>query len=158
MKRKILFSVITAFCMVFFISAKGSDNSQSNNGWKAGIARTVITPEQSLWMAGYGSRDHESEGTLHDLWAKALVLQDADGNKGVLVTTDILGYTKEMADKIRDAAKEKYGLAKSQIILNASHTHSGPALKDQLPDAYPIGEKEKAKEPLRLIGQRTFLI
>ena len=35
--------------------------------WKAGVAKAVITPEQPLWMAGYGNRDHPAEGKVHDL-------------------------------------------------------------------------------------------
>ena len=32
-----------------------------------------------MWMAGYGSRNKPSEGAVHDLWAKALALQDPAG-------------------------------------------------------------------------------
>ena len=28
----------------------------STNGWKAGIAKAVITPEKSVWLAGYGTK------------------------------------------------------------------------------------------------------
>ncbi|HEU5115449.1 MAG TPA: hypothetical protein VFT74_02115, partial [Isosphaeraceae bacterium] len=50
-------------------------------GWKAGSAKLAITPREPVWMAGYGSRDHPSEGTLQDLWAKALVLEDPSGSR-----------------------------------------------------------------------------
>ena len=53
--------------------------------WKAGTARTAITPRQPLWMAGYGARDRPSEGAVHDLWAKALVLEGPDGRKAAHV-------------------------------------------------------------------------
>ncbi|MGC8643999.1 MAG: neutral/alkaline non-lysosomal ceramidase N-terminal domain-containing protein, partial [Isosphaeraceae bacterium] len=48
-------------------------------GWKAGAARVAITPKEPMWMAGYAARTHPSEGVEHDLWAKALVLQDPNG-------------------------------------------------------------------------------
>ncbi|MHC4567864.1 MAG: neutral/alkaline non-lysosomal ceramidase N-terminal domain-containing protein, partial [Planctomycetota bacterium] len=44
--------------------------------WKAGVASVVITPEKSMWMAGYAARKAPSEGKVHDLWAKALALED----------------------------------------------------------------------------------
>ena len=44
--------------------------------WKAGVAVRAITPEGSMWMAGYGGRNSPSEGTLTDLHAKVLVLED----------------------------------------------------------------------------------
>ena len=52
-------------------------------GWKAGVARTVITPEKAVWLAGYGSK-RSPDGKLHDLWMKALALEDAAGHRAVL--------------------------------------------------------------------------
>lgn len=114
-------------------------------GWKAGVAKVVITPKESVWQAGYASRTHASEGKLHDLWAKALALEDENGKKCVLVTTDMLGFPKAMSDRIRTQLNGKFGLTKSQIILNSSHTHSGPVLDDALHDIYPLDATEEAK-------------
>ena len=61
--------------------------------WKAGTAKANITPKQPIWMAGYGGRNKESEGVLHPLWAKALALEDAKGNRAVIIGTDTLGMT-----------------------------------------------------------------
>jgi neutral ceramidase len=115
---------------------------QKPGGWKAGIAKVAITPDQNMWMAGFASRTQPSDGKLHDLWAKALALEDADGKKAVLVTLDLLGLPKKISDEIRDKVKSKYGLGKDQIILNSSHTHSGPVLSEGLTDIYPIGDAE----------------
>ena len=121
--------------------------------WKGGVAKVVITPEKSMWMAGYGFRDHESEGTLHDLWAKALALEDAEGNKVVLVTTDLLGFPKGLSDRIRSRISKEWGLAKAQILLNSSHTHSAPVLADALFDIYPLGP-----DGLKKVKQYTNLL
>ncbi len=115
------------------------------DGWKAGVAKTVITPDGPIWQAGYASRTHASDGKLHDLWAKALVLEDEKGKRLVLVTTDMLGFPKVMSDRIREQLKQKLGLDKGQIILNSSHTHSGPVLYDALQDIYPLNEAEQKK-------------
>lgn len=109
----------------------------STQGWKAGVARVVITPGQSQWMAGYSFRTEPSQGKLHDLWAKALFLEDADGRKAVLITTDLLGMTKEITNRICNQLKQKHGLSPAQIMINSSHTHSGPVLQNALTDIYP---------------------
>lgn len=114
-------------------------------GWKAGVAKIIITPKESVWQAGYASRTHASEGKLHDLWAKALALEDENGKKCVLVTTDMLGFPKAMSDRIRTQLNRQFSLSKAQIILNSSHTHSGPVLDDALHDIYPLDPKEEAK-------------
>ena len=103
MKKTILFSVFSSFLIFLLFNATAAGDQQaSTKGWKAGVASAVITPEEQSWMAGYGSRDHPSEGTLVDLWAKVLAIEDAKGKKVVLVTTDLLGIPKKMSDHIRD--------------------------------------------------------
>lgn len=120
------------------VPALGGDNL-----WKAGCARTIITPKEPMWMAGFAARTAPSEGTLADLWAKALTLEDAEGNRAVLVTADILGFPKDLSDDIRDYVRRKYGFDRSRIILSASHTHSGPVLGDALYFIYPMKEADR---------------
>ncbi|HOW39232.1 MAG TPA: neutral/alkaline non-lysosomal ceramidase N-terminal domain-containing protein [Bacteroidales bacterium] len=112
-------------------------------GWRAGLAKAVITPQEPMWMAGYASRDHESEGVLTDLWIKVLVLQDAKGKKAVLITSDLLGYPKKLSEQIRNQISVKYGLTRSQIILSCSHTHTGPVIDGALFDIYPLDARQR---------------
>lgn len=42
------------FLLTNFASAHNADIDQE--GWKAGVAKTVITPEGELWMAVYANR------------------------------------------------------------------------------------------------------
>ncbi|WP_332369199.1 neutral/alkaline non-lysosomal ceramidase N-terminal domain-containing protein [Spirosoma telluris] len=119
--------------------------SASGKGWRAGVAKIVITPKEPLWQAGYASRMHAADGKIHDLWAKALVLDDETGKRAVLVTTDMLGFPKTMSDHIRTQLNSQFGLSKAQIILNSSHTHSGPVLDHALQDIYPLDATEQAK-------------
>lgn len=112
--------------------------------WKAGIARADITPEGPVWMGGYASRDHPAEGTMHPLWVKVLALEDAAGRRAVLVTSDLIGFPQNVSAHIRDRLKEELGLARAQVMLTSSHTHSGPLLREDY-YAHPLGEREQAK-------------
>ncbi|MCY7358419.1 MAG: neutral/alkaline non-lysosomal ceramidase N-terminal domain-containing protein [Rudanella sp.] len=130
-------------------------------GWKAGVAQTVITPKEPLWLGGYASRTHVSDGKLHDLWAKALALEDATGKRAVLVTTDLLGFPKALSDMIRQQVETTVGLGRDQIILNSSHTHSGPVLENALVDVYPMNNREQAQVrqySQQLVGQIVSLV
>jgi len=102
---------------------------ESKPQWKAGVAGVVITPEESMWMAGYAARDKPSEGKIHDLNAKALAVEDAEGNRLVIVTLDLIGVTREMRDWLEKKVGEKYKLPAEGLLLNASHTHCGPELR-----------------------------
>jgi len=143
MKRSILFSFFYSFLILLLLDTSVYGNlPEDAKGWKAGLARAIITPAEPIWLAGYASREHPSEGTLVDLWAKVLALEDAKGKKVVLITTDLLGFPEKMSDRIRNQIAIKYGLMRSQIILSSSHTHTGPVLMDALFDIYPLDKKE----------------
>lgn len=95
--------------------------------WKAGAAAIDITPEGPVWMAGYAARKKPSEGVSQKLFAKALALEDAWGARFVAVTLDLIGVPRAIREAVERDARQKFGLRPEAILLNASHTHSGPA-------------------------------
>src|SRR5688572_31833228 len=97
--------------------------------WKAGVASVVITPDQPMWMAGYASRTNVSQGKTHDLYAKALALEDAQGRRLVIVTLDLIGVSKSLRNSVESAVKKEHGLAREGLLMNCSHTHSGPEFR-----------------------------
>ena len=110
---------------------------------KVGVGRTVITPKGPVWMSGYASRNHPSEGVIHDLWAKALAIEDSGGSRVVLVTTDLIGLPHELAEEVAARLKAKHGLERFQIVLNSSHTHSGPVVWPGLKNMYFLGSEDR---------------
>src|SRR5690554_5137064 len=100
---------------IFFSPIPSEGQEPVRAGWKAGVARAVITPDDALWMAGYAARTKPSEGVLHDLWAKALVLEDENGKQAVCIAFDLSGMPKSMSDRIRERLYKKFQLSKSQI-------------------------------------------
>ncbi len=111
-------------------------------GWKAGIAKAVITPEKSVWLAGYGSK-RAPDGKLHDLWMKALALEDNAGHRAVLITSDFQGVPKLMSDPVFAQLKTKFGLERQHVMFTFSHNHCGPRLGDDLIDYYPVEEDQE---------------
>ncbi|QDV67318.1 Neutral/alkaline non-lysosomal ceramidase [Rosistilla carotiformis] len=116
--------------------------------WQAGSARISITPDEPIWMAGYGGRDHPAEGKLTDLWAKSLVLQDAAGHTAVLITLDLVGIHRDTATKICDQIGKKHNLSRDQIAINCSHTHTGPAVGANLGPLHYVQVPEEQKQQL----------
>src|SRR5690625_1416660 len=150
MMRLKTISYIFILCLwIGSVFGQRKDESFSDT-WKAGVSRIDITPKEPMWMAGYGSRTSPSEGTLHPIWIKALALEDASGHQSVLVTADLVGWPKGLSDSVRKEAEERFGLSKSQIILNSSHTHTGPVLADALSDIYPLEESDLDRKSTRL--------
>jgi len=123
--------------------------------FKAGVARKAITPEGPIWMSGYAARTHASEGVIHDLWAKALALQDDDGGRVVLVTLDLIGLPRELTREIADRVQKQHGLERSQLVLNCSHTHCGPVVWPNLATMYDLltaAERDGLKKYARRVA------
>jgi neutral ceramidase len=106
-------------------------------GWRAGVARGIITPTEPVWLAGYGTK-RVPEGTLHDLWLKVLAIEDGDGRRGVLITSDFQGVPRSMSDPVFEQLQRRYGLERHQVLFTFSHNHCGPRLGDDLVDYYPV--------------------
>ena len=114
--------------------------------WKAGVAKAVITPDTSVWLAGYGTK-RAPDGKLHDLWMKALALEAPDGYRVVLITSDFQGVPKGVSDVAFERIKQKHRLERTQLMLTFSHNHCGPRLGDDLIGYYPVeAEQEKLVE------------
>ena len=96
--------------------------------WKVGLARVKVTPEQPVFMAGYASRNKPYESVRDDLYAKAMVIEDVAGTRAVLVTSDLIGFTAAVGDPIRERIAKETGIPAASVLLNASHTHTGPEL------------------------------
>ncbi len=134
--------LLSAFSMLVLGCSASVRAEAGDNAWKVGVAKAVITPDQPVWLAGYGSK-RVPDGKLHDLWAKALAFEAADGSKAVLITSDFQGVPKIMSDRVFAAVSEKYGLDRSRIMFTFSHNHCGPRLGDDLIDYYPVEEDQE---------------
>lgn len=131
--------------------------AQAGASWKAGVARAVITPEQAVWLAGYGSK-RVPDGKLHELWAKVLALEDATGHRAVLITTDFQGVPREMSDRVFTQLRQQLGLERHQVMLAFSHNHCSPRLGDDLVDYYPVEEEQVAQVEQYTTQMETELV
>jgi hypothetical protein len=118
----------------------GAECRAAEPEWKVGLAQVKITPERPVFLAGYASRNKPFEKVESDLFAKALALEDQQGHRVVLVTSDLIGFSAAVAEPIWERLREKTGLKREQILINSSHTHTGPMLMLKAEDGYgPTG-------------------
>jgi hypothetical protein len=107
----------------------------------AGVGRVDITPNDPIWLSGYASRTKPSEGVHHRLWAKAVALEDGRGSRVVVVTTDIIGLPRSVSDVVAARVGKQWGLERSRLLLNSSHTHTGPVIRSNLRVMYNLDER-----------------
>lgn len=93
-------------------------------------ARTQLVPPHS-WMGGYGANPtlREATGTYSPLQARCAVIWD-DGRPNVLVSADVLNISPAVETAVRSAL----AMPAADLLLLASHTHTGPATG--APDPY----------------------
>ena len=120
---KHLLTIACLFYLVELSAVRGAD------GWKAGVATKVVTPGKPMWMAGYASRNKPSEGKVHDLFVKALALEDGQKRRLVIVTSDLISVPRPIRDALERQVADKFGLSPESLLMNCSHTHCGPEIR-----------------------------
>ncbi len=128
MIKQTAISVVPIFLVLSTLSARAEENPvEQAPHWRVGVAAAKITPEQRLHMAGYAGRKEPAEGTEQDLFGKAIAIEDRDGNRVVFVTLDLIGVLEKLRTEVATKVQEKYSLPPHALLMNASHTHCGPA-------------------------------
>ncbi|MGM0487741.1 MAG: neutral/alkaline non-lysosomal ceramidase N-terminal domain-containing protein [Planctomycetota bacterium] len=151
---------IVLFGLVAWLGSVPVLGTEAPAAWKAGTASVVVTPDELMWMAGYAARDKPAEGKIHDLHAKALVLEDGGGTRLAIVTLDLISVPREVRDWLEEQVGRRHDLPPEALMINASHTHCGPELR---PDKVYLPEDHAARSRryvetlqnklLKLVGQ-----
>jgi neutral ceramidase len=92
----------------------------------AGVARIDITPPMPADCVGFVRRAAPATGVLAPLTATALVLEDAEGHRAVLIAMDLIALGCAQADRMRNMVGAAVGASPDAVFLNYSHTHAGP--------------------------------
>ncbi|MGB2821006.1 MAG: hypothetical protein WBF17_08495 [Phycisphaerae bacterium] len=90
----------------------------------AGTAVVDITPPVGYRMSGY-FHERLSTGTTNPLQAKAIVLKQGDV-RAAMVFCDIIGLSLDASSRARKAAAGKTGIPAENILVAATHSHTGP--------------------------------
>jgi len=104
------------------IGSAAERTATSSAGW----AEVEITPPLGIALGGRGGADAEVTRILDPLYAHVLVLKDGKGTGLVLVSLDVVGMQHDTSERIRMTIAGELGVEINLVVLNFSHTHSGP--------------------------------
>ena len=103
-------------------SLNSSYTLQNSKYFKAGWAKTNITPHYPLPLAGYGARKGAIVSTVRDsVWARGFVF-DNGFKKSAIITLDALIIPPAVTETLRILLPE-IGYSLDNIFLSATHTH-----------------------------------
>ena len=109
---------------------------------RVGIATADITPQGPVNMAGFGFRKKPSEGVGKPISASCVVF-DNGVTRLALVAIDLCHIGKTQLDDLR-AAAQKAKIPPQHLMVNFSHTHSGPNVQDDKNAAYAAAVQDSA--------------
>ena len=97
---------------------------------RVGRAAVKITPPAGMPMAGY-YYVRLNQGVHDDLHAKALVLEK-DGVKAALVALDMGNIPRRFVDAARAEISKTTGVPGANVMISATHSHTGPEMGSRL--------------------------
>lgn len=92
---------------------------------KAGLLSVDITPPLGIVIGGNGREDSKARG-VHDNLRANIVILDNCKEKVLFIGLDLLAILGEDCEAIKSRVEKETGIKKSNITINATHTHSGP--------------------------------
>ena len=124
MKQTFFSLLICLFVLILSLSAPASAADQL----KAGVAREIITPKLGGLFMGYSS-PNPSTAVHDDLTVTALAIECGQ-TRAVLLSVTICLVGNDLCAKMRDLCGEAAGIPAANVIIAATHTHSGPITSD----------------------------
>ena len=135
-------TVLSAFFILLFplcyIFAQTSDQShQLYVGWSS----KSITPDQPVALAGQFETRISTE-VMDSVTCTALAIETRDGNRSIetaiMVSVDLVEISEGLMDIVRSLVSKRLpNLDINKVILNATHTHTGPVLNNDWPYDIP---------------------
>ena len=141
-----LFKAIPILLTLLLATLPTTTHSAQPN-WNIGLATVSITPDQPVWLYGYASKNRFQpyDSILDDIYASAVAIQSEDDEPAVLITADLCVLREPEATALSKVLTAKTGLPRNRILLNWSHTHSGPMLGTSDTNRYPIEDDDREK-------------
>ena len=96
---------------------------------KTGFARLCITPPDGVSISGY-YETRNVKGVLDDLFVTALAFDDGE-KKALIIAADLLMMSYKQCNEHKEAIGKATGISPDSILINCSHTHTGPFLNGE---------------------------
>ena len=131
--KKILCIFLSALLLLGLCACSKSETAPDPNVLQAGFARVVCIPDDAVvYIAGgTAENDPSTDGLLDEIAVTCIALQQG-GQTYLIYTCDVVDI-HNFYTTTENAITKATNVPTENIIINATHTHSAPTLKDNLP-------------------------
>lgn len=112
-----------AILLAFLVAAPAA-GAASGPTLRAGVGRADVTPKLGYYLGGWTRQDRTAQGQHTRLFASAMVLRRGNTKVG-LVSLDLFMVPGGLLQHVAQALSDR-GFSEQNLVINASHTHSGP--------------------------------
>ena len=147
-KKVALQLVIVMLPLTWLPGASAADRThEPATTYQIGAAAIDVTPDYAVRLRGYAGRTTESEGIVHRLWAKALVIKSPERPPALLITLDNCLIPAYLRSELAERMLKRFGLHPDRFAITATHTHNGPMLARMSETLYchPLPEEHRQR-------------
>jgi putative membrane-bound dehydrogenase-like protein len=124
-------------CSGLFVIGALATQLNAAEPWLAGFSRVDVTPGEPVRMAGYGSRDHASEGVDAPLYVRCMGLKSPSSeHAALLISVETIGLPGSMTRELAEQIHQQHGTPREQIVFCSTHTHAAPDLVSELSNIF----------------------
>lgn len=130
--------------------AKGAQSDSDDFEWRVGTATENLTPDadEPHELIGLAERDGSMDGIDHDIYTRAVALEDCTGRRLVVVAFELLSVPEPLREFLETECAQRWGLEPEALILNPSHNHYGPDYFKNIEDDLVSSYREFVEEAL----------
>lgn len=119
-------------CFSFIACVQGA-------AFMAGTSRIDITPESPVHLGGYAARTAPFKGVAQQIFVKGLALKDETGSVTLILAADTIGTPAWFNNELAARIGKELAIPRERFLFACSHSHSTPAIKAALDNAYGLG-------------------
>ena len=122
--KRILAMILVLSSLLAFSACGASGKLQ------AGFGRASIMPKAAVPLAGGDWTKRYSTGEMDELSITCVALRQQEQTI-LLYTMDLITATDNFVDPTKAMVSKATGVPQKNILMNATHTHSGPAIRNE---------------------------
>ncbi len=151
--------ILPALASLWLLAGCGHLNQSGPcaNSLQEGVAEIDITPPVGYRLAGYFN-ERLATGTHDPLHAKAIVLEQGK-EQVALVSCDLVGLSLSVSTNARALASARTGIPVTNIVICATHSHTGPLFEGALREYFHERAEQKfARDPQEQVDYPALLV